>query len=312
LGEEQPGKFFVLTDELELTAVFKGNTYLAGYGKCFRFLCPPSVADKFGDGSFYYFNTDGSVYGQNAPPDPSTPQNIGSSLYISPVTSRHYTPSSQEKDQPGGRYFVGFDWRTDERKYYWDDGEGIIVRTLKKNLDFSLELEQHDVRTYANKDGVERVVIVDGDCNYLGENKIILEELRDLPDEDSALMLTDEILHPPPTVSIEETVPDEVEIKAEIIIKTEEDMLQEIDTPSFSETEENKHEECGESVLDHGPSNVDDRRRIDHPSIMLALEILVSKSDSQPRSSRIVHQAAASSVSFRVTKAGLQRQVSRK
>jgi len=89
-------------------------------------------------------------------------------------------------------------------------------------------------------------------------------------------------------------------------------MLQEIDTPSFSETEENKHEECGESVLDHGPSNVDDRRRIDHPSIMLALEILVSKSDSQPRSSRIVHQAAASSVSFRVTKAGLQRQVSRK
>ena len=151
---------------------------------------------------------------------------------------------------------------------------------------------------------------MDGDCNYLGENKIILEELRDLPDEDSALMLTDEILHLPSMVRIEESVPNEVEIKAEILIKTEEDMLQEIDTPSFSETEEN--EECRESVPDHGPSNVDDPRRNDHSSIVLARSTLVSKSDSQPRSSRIVHQEPASSVSFRVTKAGLQKQVSRK
>jgi hypothetical protein len=116
-----------------------------------------------------------------------------SSLYISPVTSGHYTPSSQERDQEGGKYFIGFDWKTDERRYYWDDGKGIIIRTLKKNLDFSEQLERHDVRTYANKDGVERVVIVDEDCNYLGENKIIMEELRDLPDEDPALMLTDAI-----------------------------------------------------------------------------------------------------------------------
>jgi hypothetical protein len=228
----------------------------------------------FGDDSFYYFNADGSVYGRNTPPDPSTPQRIGSSLYVSPVTSHHYTPSSQERDQSGGKYFVGFDWKTDERRYYWDDGAGIIVRTLKKNLDFSPELERHDVRTYANKNGVERVIIVDVDCNYLGENKIIMEELKNFPDEDPALMLTDEILHLPSMVRIEESVPKEVEVKAEIVIKTEEDMLQEIDTPSFSETEENKHEECGESVPDHGPSNVDDLRRIDHPSIMLAPEIL--------------------------------------
>jgi hypothetical protein len=275
-------------------------------------LCPSSVADQFGDDSFYYFNTDGSVYGQNAPPDSSTPQKAGSSLYISPVTSRHYTPSDKEKDRDGGKYFIGFDWKTDERKYYWDDGAGIIVRTLKKNLDFTLELEQHDVRTYVNKDGVERVIIVDVDCNYLGENKIIIEELKDLPDEEPTLMLTDEILHLPPTVRIEETAPNEVEVKAEIVIKTEEDMLQEIDTSSFSETEENNHEEYGESMPDNGPSNVNDLRSIDHPSLMLAPENLVSKSDSQPRSSRIMHQAPASSVSFRVTKASLQKQVSRK
>jgi hypothetical protein len=132
------------------------------------------------------------------------------------------------------------------------------------------------VRTYANKNGVERVIIVDVDCNYLGENKIIMEELKDLPDAEPALMLTDEILHLPSMVRIEESVPNEVEVEAEIIIKMEEDMLQEIDTPSFSETEENNHEEYGESVPDHGPSNVDDLRRIDHPSIMLASEILVS------------------------------------
>lgn len=100
------------------------------------------------------------------------------------------------------------------------------------------------MRTYRNKAGVERVVIVDEDCNYLGENKVILEELKEVPDD--------------------------------------------------------------------GLSNVDDLRRIDHPSIALILEILVSKSDSQPRSSRIMHQAPASSLPFRVTKASLQKRVSKK
>jgi hypothetical protein len=168
------------------------------------------------------------------------------------------------------------------------------------------------VRTYRNKAGVERVVIVDEDCNYLGENKVILEELKEVPDEEPALMLTEKILHLPSTVRIEESVPNEVEVKPKIVIKMEEDMLQEVDTPSFSQTEENKREEFEESVPDDGLSNVDDLRRIDHPSIALILEILVSKSDSQPRSSRIMHQAPASSLPFRVTKASLQKRVSKK
>ncbi len=153
---------------------------------------------------------------------------------------------------------------------------------------------------------------MDGDCNYLGENKIILEEWKDLPDEDPVLMLTDKIPPLPLNLRIEESVPNEVEVKAEILIKTEEDMLLEIEAPSFSQTEGNDSGECDESVPDDGPSKVEDLRRIDHPFLVLAPEILVFKSDSQPRSSRKVHQAPASSVSFRVTKASSQRRASRK
>jgi hypothetical protein len=92
------------------------------------------------------------------------------------------------------------------------------------------------------------------DCNYLGENKIFMQELLDLPDEDAALMLTDEILCLPPTVRIEETVHNQGDLKAEITVKLEEDMLQKIETPSCSQTGENRREEYGESLPDDGPS----------------------------------------------------------
>ncbi|KAE9371318.1 hypothetical protein N431DRAFT_545595 [Stipitochalara longipes BDJ] len=276
------------------------------------------------DRSYYYFNSDKSVYCRNAPPSPApaTPTNFGSSLYISPAKSLHYTPSSKKQEQTGGKYFIGYDYRTVERLYYWDNGEGIIVRTLKKNLDFSAPLEQHDVRTYTNKDGIERVIIVDDDWNYVGQDKVIMEELEHLPAEEPVVL---SMTHSQESAIVDVDVGPEVTIKTEgpvdvpmalgqvgeigdgvsntgVTIKIENPLV--LVTPlypliSASAVEETEGEEVNEEMLENARDGTDNVQIsvVNLPTIDTTPTISMSKIDSRPRNTGITRSVAAGSKS---------------
>ena len=243
---------------------------------------------------------------------------------MSPSLSLHYTPSSQEQGQTGGKYFIGYDWKTEERLYYWEDGEGFIVRTLKRNLDFSTPLEQHDVRTYTNKHGVQRVIIVDDDWNYVGNNKMIMEELKDLPEEvPIELPMTPNqhstidavYVRPEITITAENpaylpmTLSRETELGDEprVTIKTENSssLATPADSPIYSSAEEEIDDETvDEEVPENGRDGAGTQSSVANPpTIERSLALPTSKTDSRPRDTRITRSAAADPFPFRVTKA---------
>jgi hypothetical protein len=83
------------------------------------------------DGSYHYFNTDGSYYYSDGKPGKAKAK--GESIYVSPRSERFYTPPDTFLGQ--GEYFIGRHWQTGIENIYWEHGDGSIERTFRKNVD---------------------------------------------------------------------------------------------------------------------------------------------------------------------------------
>lgn len=110
------------------------------------------------DGTYHYFNADGSYYHRQSRPGASNAP--PASVYISPRSERFTTPA--EEDLGEGEYFIGRNWRTGVENIYWEHADGRIVRSFRKNVDLEKKRLSYD---YVAVDARYRPSIVDRNGN---------------------------------------------------------------------------------------------------------------------------------------------------
>ena len=98
----------------------------------------------------------------------------------------YYTPD--DISRKSGEYVKGFHWRTFERKFFWDNGSGLLLRTPRKNLPVNETLREVEFRRYRNRKGSRIYIKVNEDGIYAGNDPELIEDLSRLPSRKPPLL----------------------------------------------------------------------------------------------------------------------------
>lgn len=123
------------------------------------------------EGGYYYFNRDGSSYYR-------TP--VEDAIYVTPQKETYYTPSNSSKKT--GIYCIGVNWQTRNVINCWkDQTTHLMVRTARRNILPDEILPTVKFLTYKADEDDEIMYEVDERGLYVGIDKGVIEDLRDLP-----------------------------------------------------------------------------------------------------------------------------------
>ena len=123
------------------------------------------------DGSYHYFNDDGSYYHKPAPDQ--------NELYVSPeVDHRYYYPSPAQRKSDA--FFLGTFWKTHESRACWIQKNGNIVLTPKNRIDEKVlwKMPQKYIGVFMNKQGAQRLVEVDKSGFFIGSEEWEMREIE--------------------------------------------------------------------------------------------------------------------------------------